>query len=89
MGSNVLKFSMASRDTEEDRYAHPKRDDVHSLVDLARNEPSVKAVLDMPFAWYHIWVYSFATVRRRGWMACRKRNEPRNMTKSMRSPRTS
>src|SRR4030095_10003909 len=55
MGSNLLKFSMNRRDTEKDLYSHPRNDGIRSLVNLASNEPSVKAVLDMPFAWYHIW----------------------------------
>jgi len=60
MGSNLLKFSMNRRDTEKDRYNHPRNDNIRSLVNLASKEPSVKAVLDMPFAYYHIWVYAFA-----------------------------
>ena len=31
--------------------------------DLARNEPSFRAVLDMPFAYYHIWARCFASNR--------------------------
>jgi len=59
MGSNILKFSM-SRRSMEDHYSLPKHSDIRSLVDLAEKEPSVRAVLDMPFAYYHIWIYSFA-----------------------------
>ena len=59
MGSNILKFSMSKR-YMGDQYSLPAREDIRSLVDLAEKEPSVKAVLDMPFAYYHIWVYSFA-----------------------------
>lgn len=56
MGSSILKFSMSRRYCG-DQYHLPKRDDVLTLRDLASREPSVKAVLDMPFAYYHIWVY--------------------------------
>ncbi len=59
MGSNILKFSM-SRRSQRDHYNLPARDDIRSLVDLARKEPSVRAVMEMPFAYYHIWVYPFA-----------------------------
>lgn len=62
MGSNLLKFAMSPR-YKTDHYNLPERDDVRSLVDLAKNEPSVKAVLDMPFAYYHTWAYSFARCR--------------------------
>ncbi len=59
MGSNLLKFSMSNR-YRGDHYHLPARDDIRSLIDLAQKEPSVKAVLEMPFAYYHIWVYPFA-----------------------------
>lgn len=59
MGSNILKFSMGRRYCG-DQYHLPRRDDVRTLVDLASKEPSVKGVLDMPFAYYHIWAYPFA-----------------------------
>jgi len=59
MGSNILKFSMSRRCMRK-QYDLPKQDNIRSLVDLARREPSVKAVLDMPFAYYFIWVYPFA-----------------------------
>ncbi|HMJ66630.1 MAG TPA: hypothetical protein VK615_14900 [Candidatus Binatia bacterium] len=60
MGSTILKFSMTRRYMQKDLYSLPRNDGIRSLVDLASKEPSVKAVLDMPFAWYHIWVYPFA-----------------------------
>ena len=60
MGSTILKFSMTRRYMEEDVYSLPRNDGIRSLVGLASKEPSVKAVLDMPFAYYHIWVYPFA-----------------------------
>lgn len=60
MGSTILKFSMTRRYMEKDRYSLPRNESIQSLVDLAGVEPSVKAVLDMPFAYYHIWVYPFA-----------------------------
>jgi len=60
MGSSILKFSMTRRYMDKDHYSLPRDDGIRSLADLADKEPSVKAVLDMPFAYYHIWVYPFA-----------------------------
>lgn len=57
MGSNVLKIHMAGG--YEDSYALPRREDIRSLVELARDELSYKAVLDMPFSYYLIWTYPF------------------------------
>jgi hypothetical protein len=59
MGANILKFSM-SRRYMGDSYHLPRNDGIRSLAELAAKEPSVKGVLDMPFAYYHIWVYPFA-----------------------------
>jgi len=64
MGSNILKISMTRKYSGPD-YSLPKRNDIRSLVDLAGKEPSFKAVLDMPFAYYHIWAYCFSS----GWWA--------------------
>ncbi|MEM9398657.1 MAG: hypothetical protein AAF984_00470 [Verrucomicrobiota bacterium] len=62
MGSNLLKFAMSER-YKGKLYGLPPRDDIQSLTDLAHKEPSMKAVLDMPFAYYLIWVNTFAPVR--------------------------
>jgi len=62
MGSNLLKISMGRRYSGS-AYSLPKRDDVKSLVGLARNEPSFRTVLDMPFAYYHIWAECFSSGR--------------------------
>lgn len=59
MGSNILKFGM-NKSCMGILYSLPRKDGIQSLVDLAGMEPSVKAVLDMPFAYYLIWVYPFA-----------------------------
>jgi hypothetical protein len=58
MGSSILKISLCKRMNEI--YGLPKREDIRSLAELASREPSVKAVLDMPFAYYHLWTYPFA-----------------------------
>jgi hypothetical protein len=63
MGSNVLKICLSK--TYCDDYALPRREDVHSLAELAANEPSFRTVLDMPFAYYPLWTYCFSS----GWWA--------------------
>ncbi|HBK83684.1 MAG TPA: hypothetical protein DDZ41_08830 [Flavobacterium sp.] len=59
MGSNLLKFSMHPRYFSEN-YGLPKNDKINSLTKLATLEPSMKAVLDMDFKYYHIWTYGFS-----------------------------
>lgn len=59
MGSNLLKFSMHPRYCNEN-YGLPKNEKINSLKKLATLEPSVKAVLDMDFKYYHIWAYGFS-----------------------------
>jgi hypothetical protein len=59
MGSNLLKFSMNPRYCTEN-YGLPKNEEINSLTKLATLEPSVKAVLDMDFTYYHIWAYGFS-----------------------------
>ncbi len=59
MGSNLLKFSMNPRYCSEN-YGLPKNDKINSLTKLATLEPSVKAVLDLNFKYYHIWTYGFS-----------------------------
>ena len=59
MGSNVLKFTMSRRTMTDQYYDVPYNTNIHSLTELASNEPSVKTVLDMPFTYCIIWVYPF------------------------------
>jgi hypothetical protein len=61
MGGGLIKFSLDPRYCES-MYGLPKRGDVHSLTDLARNEPSFRAVFDMPFAHYLLWVEGFSPI---------------------------
>ena len=60
MGSNLIKISVSPRYAKQ--YGIPEREGVASPVDLVRDEPSYRAVLDMPFAHYLIWVYGFPTI---------------------------
>ena len=58
MGSNVLKCSL-SKTYYGERGNIPGADpEIRCLTDLAQ-EPSHKRVLDMPFAYYVLWVYPF------------------------------
>lgn len=59
MGSNLLKFSMHPRYSTEN-YGLPHNNQINSLTKLATLEPSMKAVLDMDFKYYHIWTYGFS-----------------------------
>lgn len=63
MGSNILKISL-SRDYGNGSYPGVEKNAaIHSLRDLARDEPSFRRVLDMPFHHYLLWTYSFSA----GW----------------------
>jgi hypothetical protein len=62
MGSNLIKFRLGPR-FAEDNYAGPKPGRYTDLVDLARNEPSIRAVFDMPFAYYFVWAHPMQECR--------------------------
>ena len=55
MGASVIKFSMG-RDYAKDRRCRPG---IASLADLAANEPAHRAVLDMPFSHFVLWMNTF------------------------------
>ncbi len=59
MGSNTLKFGMSKRYHGERQNVPAASPSIGSLTDLARDEPSHRRVLDMPFAYYVIWAYCF------------------------------
>lgn len=56
MGSDILKFRIAPRNSPR---TPPFAAGVTSLVTLARDEPAVRRVLDMPFRHILVWAYSF------------------------------
>ncbi|WP_428387671.1 hypothetical protein [Mucisphaera sp.] len=60
MGSNHLKVALSYKYSGE-TYGLPHNPDIQTVVDLARDEPSFRYVLDMPFAYYHLWVYCMGT----------------------------
>ncbi len=56
MGSNLLKFSL-NHQLKKRGADSPAAGEMRTLADLVRRDPSVRAVFDMPFAYYLIWVY--------------------------------
>jgi hypothetical protein len=66
MGSTVVKFELAKRYAKPDGNVGVENPAVSSLMTLARDEPSHRRVLDMPFAYYVLWAHSFGTSGWRG-----------------------
>ena len=64
MGSDILKFRLAPRTSPR---TPPFAPGVTSLVTLARDEPAVRQVLDMPFRHILAWVYPFPQGRETRW----------------------
>jgi hypothetical protein len=61
MGSNLIKLRMSPDYATPPRIdAGPELPAIHSLQALARDEPSYRAVFDMPFAYYLIWTHTFS-----------------------------
>lgn len=56
MGATVIKFDL-SRGSKKERESRPN---IHSLMELARDEPSHRKVLDMPFAHMVLWMGTFS-----------------------------
>ena len=60
MGAAVIKFELSPdypRDLAAKARLNPK---IHSLMELARDEPAYHRVLDMPFSRFVLWAHSFA-----------------------------
>jgi hypothetical protein len=55
MGSNSIKFRFG-RQFSKRNYVGPNPGQYENLADLAANEPSFRAVFDMPFYYYFMWV---------------------------------
>lgn len=62
MGANVIKFKLGRDYFGKRGNIAEKNPAVTSLTELVRDEPSHAAVLEMPFANYVVWAYSFANV---------------------------
>ncbi len=58
MGSDVLKFYMGR--AYDEKYRITLRPSITSLTTLARDEPSCRRVLDMPFRHTFVWAYAFS-----------------------------
>ena len=59
LGSDTIKFYLGSDTSLQSGVTLPGG--VTNLITLARNEPSYKQVLDMPFRHLIMWAYPFAT----------------------------
>ena len=59
LGSNVMKFTLSNEGSfgSEKGNVPEKPADVVTLADLVTREPSHRAVLEMPFTYYLLWVY--------------------------------
>jgi hypothetical protein len=55
MGSNIIKFRF-NRGFDKRNYAGPNPGSYATLTELAKEEPSIRAVFDMPFYYYFMWV---------------------------------
>lgn len=63
MGSDILKIKLSRDYGKSDYPGVVPNPAIHSLRDLARDEPSFRRVLHMPFHHYLLWTYSFSA----GW----------------------
>jgi hypothetical protein len=66
LGASVIKFGLmpnyeAMNGAKGGGNAVKKNPAIHSLMELTRDEPSHRHVLDMPFANYVIWMHTFST----------------------------
>lgn len=61
MGANVLKFELSRRYARKNGNVPELNPNIHSLTELARDEPAHRRVLDMPFANFVIWAHTFSS----------------------------
>ena len=59
LGSTVIKFELSKRYADGHGNVPAPNAAIRSLTDLARDEPSHRQVLDMPFARYVLWAHPF------------------------------
>ena len=60
LGCSVIKFELARRYARPDGNVPTPTAGIDSLMKLARDEPSHRKVLDMPFAHFVLWAHTFA-----------------------------
>jgi hypothetical protein len=63
MGSNMIKLELSHNYAVRD-YIKVKNPNLHSLVEVARDEPGYQQVFAMPFAYYFMWTYPFSSVNK-------------------------
>lgn len=59
LGATVIKFELSQRYAGARGNVPPTSSAIRSLAELARDEPSHRQVLDMPFASYVLWAHAF------------------------------
>jgi hypothetical protein len=67
LGSTVIKFGLTPEYADKEAYVPRKNPAIHSLLELARDEPSHRHVLDMPFSNFVIWMHTFANPWAENW----------------------
>ena len=60
MGATVIKFEVSRRYARRYGVSVTNLLSIHSLTELARDEPAHRKVLDMPFAYYVLWTHTFS-----------------------------
>ncbi len=60
LGASVIKFELAPRYARGNGCVPAAVDGIDSVMKLARDEPTHRAVLDMPFPHVVLWVHTFA-----------------------------
>jgi hypothetical protein len=59
MGASVIKFEISPRYAQDHGNVPTARASIQNLTQLVRDEPTHRAVLDMPFADYVLWTHTF------------------------------
>ena len=60
LGASVIKFELAPRYAQRNGNVPAAMDGIDSVMKLARDEPTHRAVLDLPFPQVVLWVHTFA-----------------------------
>jgi hypothetical protein len=67
MGATVIKFEVSPRYKRRYGVSSGELPPIHSLTELARDEPAHRQVLDMPFAYYVLWAHTFSLHGDKSW----------------------
>lgn len=82
LGSTLIKFQLGARYADRNGNVPTVVPEIQSLAGLARDEPSHRRVLDMPFAHFVLWAHTFsggAGKWRNGFSKADAENEYREM----------